>query len=170
MSLRDILCAGGEPSPAIPLRDGILARVRLEIPDRHIHTLRFQLLRFLQHLVRLADARRVPQKNLQLALIREVNAEIPGRRCPAAFSSSRSTGLLRNRPIPLCRMLCPTKICVIPRCPKQTSESSRSDLPHPALQSARPLLARHRQVPVERGLRSCAERSGCPTYATIKSP
>src|SRR5580704_14055710 len=52
---------------AFRLGNGVLARVRLEVADYYVHAALFELLAFLQHLVRLADARRVAHEDFELA-------------------------------------------------------------------------------------------------------
>ena len=49
------------------LCDGVLAAVRLEIADHHVVPLALQLLRFFQHLIGLADAGGIAQKDLEFS-------------------------------------------------------------------------------------------------------
>ncbi len=58
----DHLQAGG-------FRDGVFPPVRLKVADHNIDSLSYELLRFLQHAVGLANARGIPEEYLQLAAI-----------------------------------------------------------------------------------------------------
>src|SRR5262249_44152082 len=91
--------------------------VRLEIRDHDVDAALLQLVRLRQHLVRLADAGGVAEKDLQAAArgsIRHVRWGKTRTSMPSAPSINRSSGLPRSQARQSRRRLCPTKSWVMP--------------------------------------------------------